>query len=53
MYQLYIKIIKINEKRNTIFISPVNLTYDFYITLNNVMQVKGLYSVCGCFDATI
>ena len=34
MYQVYHKIIKINEKINTIFISPVTLTSKFDIPLN-------------------
>ena len=34
MYQFYLKISKINEKVNTIFISPEMLTSDFAVKLN-------------------
>ena len=34
MYQFYLRIGKINEKGNTIFISPVTLTSYFDVTLN-------------------
>ena len=53
MYQFYIKIGKINEKVNTIFIPPETLTSYFDVALINVMQVKGLYSTNGRFHATI
>ena len=52
MYQFYLKISKMNEKVNTIFISSEMLTSYFDVQLN-VMRVKGLYSVYGCFLATI
>ena len=53
MHQFYPKISIINEKVNTIFISLVTLTSYFDVTLNKIMQVKGLYSVYGSFHATI
>ena len=34
MYQFYLKIVKIKEKVNTIFISQVTLTSYFDVTLN-------------------
>ena len=53
MYQFYLKISKINEKVNTILISPETLMSYFDVALNNVMQVKGLYSRYARFHAMI
>ena len=41
MYQFYLKISKINEKVNTIFISPVTLTSYFDVALNKVYAEQG------------
>ena len=54
MYQFYLKISKIKEKVNTLFMLPETLTSYVDVALNkrNAGQ-GGLYSVYGCFHATI
>ena len=41
MYQFYLKISKINEKVNTIFISPKTLTSYFDVALNKLNVGQG------------
>ena len=53
MYQFYLEISIINEKVNTISISPETLTSYFDVALKNVMHVKGQYSMYARFHATI
>ena len=52
MYQFYLKISKIDEKVNIIFISPETLKSYFDVALNKRNAVNGLYSMYGCFHAT-
>ena len=41
MYQFYLKINKINEKVNTVYLSPVTLTSYFDVTLNKCNAGQG------------
>ena len=52
-YQFYPKIGTINEKVNTILISPKTLTSYFDVALNKRNAGQGLYSMYGRFHATI
>ena len=53
MCQFYLKISKIYEKGNTIFISPETLTSYFDVALKKRKEGQRLCSVYGCFHATI
>ena len=46
MYQFYLKISKINEKVNTIFISPMTLTSYFDIVLKKRNAGRGVCILC-------
>ena len=54
MYQFYLEISKINEKVNTVFISPETLTFYFDVALNKRNAGQGsVFYVCSfsCIDS--
>ena len=53
MYQFYIKISQINEKVNTIFISPETMTSYFDVALNKRNAGQGAVFRVWLFHATI
>ena len=53
MYQFYLTVSKINEKVNTLFISPVTLTSYFDVALNKRNAGQGSVFCVWVFHATI
>ena len=53
MYQFCLKIGKLNEKVNTIFISPVTFTSDFDVAFNKINIGQGSVFCVWLFHAMI